>query len=104
MVFLTSEMPMTLDLRPQNLLLTFESRAITVQELLVAEKSEDRYKDPKEGLAHEDPNGIWVIYSSRPVNVVADEEPVDLKKMVVKIADFGKGNTFCDWLICSDLY
>jgi hypothetical protein len=65
-----------------------------VRELLVAEKSEDRYKDLNEGLAYEDPNGIWVIYSSRPVIVVADEEPVDLNKMIVKIADFGKGNSF----------
>lgn len=81
-----------LDLRPQNFLLTFGSTAITIKELLAAEKSQEQYGDPKRDMIHEDPNGIGVIYASRPVALVADGELVELGKMKVKIADFGKGS------------
>ena len=81
-----------LDLRPQNFLLTFGSTAITVQELLAAEKSEEQYGDPNKDMIYEDPNSVGVIYASRPVALVADGELVDLSKMKVKIADFGKGS------------
>jgi serine/threonine-protein kinase SRPK3 len=81
---------LTLDLRPQNYLLTFDNRAMSVQELLKVENSTDQ--DHLEGVAYEDPNGVWVIYHSRPLSLVSDGEPVDLGKMKVKIADFGKAS------------
>ena len=83
-----------LDIRPENLLVTFENEAMTVRELLAAEKSEEQYGDPNKGILYEDPNGTGVIYASRSLALVAEGEPVDLCKMKVKIADFGKGSSF----------
>ena len=43
-------------------------------------------------VIYEDPNGVGVIYASRPIAVVADGELVGLGKLKVKFADFGKGS------------
>jgi len=66
---------------------------MTILELLAAEQSRESY-DPNQDLFYEDPNGKAVIYYSRPLSLVADGETVDIKKMQVKIADFGKGFSF----------
>jgi len=93
-----------IDIRPQNLLLTFESKAITVRELLASEKSGEQYGDRSKDIIHEDPSGVAVIYASRPLALVADGEPLDLCKMRVKIADFGKGSPFLNELTDSNIY
>lgn len=64
---------------------------MTIQELLAAEKSEENYDDPEMYKVYEDPDGLAVIYHSRPITLVVDGEEIDIKKMKVKIADFGKG-------------
>ena len=77
---------------------------MTVTELLAAENSGKQYGDPNQDILYQDPNGVVVIYASRPVALVADGDPVDLGKMKVKIADFGKGPSFMIQLTCSRLY
>jgi hypothetical protein len=67
---------------------------LTVKELLVAEKStQQQYADPKKDIFYQDPDGLAVMYMTKPLRLLADGEPVDLKKMQIKIADFGKGLT-----------
>lgn len=66
---------------------------MTVKELLIAEKSTQQYADPKKDIFYEDPDGLAVMYMTKPLRLLADGEPVDLKKMQIKIADFGKGST-----------
>lgn len=80
-----------LDIRPQNFLLTFEPKEIMVQELLAAEKSNKRYLDPEAYKIQDDLNEKVVIYGTDPLALVSEGQAMDIKKMTVKIADFGKG-------------
>jgi len=80
-----------LDLRPQNLLISFGNEYSTLQEFLEAEKWGDENIDPAQDVLYEASDGIGIIYVSRPLNLAADGDLVDLGKLEVKIADFGKG-------------
>jgi hypothetical protein len=93
-------------LRPQNLLLSFGNEYTTLQKFLEAEKWEDENIDPAHDVLYESSDGIAVIYVSRPLNLVADGDLVDLGELKVKIADFGKGLFFkvLQTLTSSDFY
>jgi hypothetical protein len=79
------------DIRPQNLLLTFEQKEITIQELLAVEKPNKQYSDPEAYKMQDDSNGRVAIYRTNPLALVPEGQVMDLQKMIVKIADFGKG-------------
>lgn len=65
-----------------------------MQELLAAEKSNKQYMDPEAYKIQDDPNGKAVIYGTNAITLIPEGQSVDLKKMIVKIADFGKGYLF----------
>jgi hypothetical protein len=71
--------------------LTFDPKDILVQELQAIEKSNKRSLDEDAYKVHDDPSGNAVIYQTNPLALVPNGHPIDLKNMIVKIADFGKG-------------
>lgn len=82
-----------LDIRPQNFLLTFESKDITVQELIDVEKQNKQCLDPEDYKIKDDNNGKIAIYGTNAIALVPEGEAMDLKKLIVKISDFGKGES-----------
>jgi hypothetical protein len=79
------------DIRAMNLLITFDDRKITMDELDRLDKVGAEWVVDSLVTDEGDDEGSAIVYEALSLSLVPRGDLVDLSKMTVKIADFGSG-------------
>jgi hypothetical protein len=83
-----------LDIRAMNLLITFDDKKITMDEIDRLDKDGAEWVVDSLVTDEGDDEGSAVVYEAVDLSLIPRGDLVDISKMTVKIADFGSGMLF----------
>lgn len=86
-----------IDFHAKNYLVAFESKVLTISDLLAEDMSSTIFGDPENAFNEWTPYGSEekiLIYKSQPIYRVKHGDEIALEDIYIKVADFGKGRSF----------